>query len=294
VPEGGCYVTVSASSLAHGLIGLVLTSGAARVGVEPFFLDLIAGLEDALAPHRAAVLLLVVPDLDAELATYRRWAAGRPVDAVVVANLVHDDVRPATLAALGLPAVLAGRHASGPRFHRVVTDDAAAMTAAMELLASLGHTVVGRVSGPADLVHTAERSAAMRAAGERLGLRVRVVEADYSARAGVRGVRELLAAAEPPTAVIFDNDVMAVAAEQELIRAGVPVPDRLSLLACDDSPLCELAVPPLSALGTDPHEHGQVLGRALLEALDGAPPRDHAGPPIGIRRRGSLSRADRS
>ena len=82
---------------------MVLTSTAPPVGVEPFILELIAGIEQELAPAGATVLLLVVADLEAELATYRRWAADRTVEAVVVVNLVHDDVRPARLAELGLP-----------------------------------------------------------------------------------------------------------------------------------------------------------------------------------------------
>ncbi len=267
--------------MAGTLIGLVLAGGRARVGVEPFFLDLIAGLEEALQPHGAAVLLLVAPDLDAELAVYDRWARDGTVRAVVVVNLVHDDVRPARLAALGLTAVLAGRH-DARTHHKVVTDDAGAMTAAMRMLAALGHRTIGRVSGPADLVHTTERSAAMLAAGEREGLDVRIVEADYSAQGGIAAIGTLLTVEPVPSAVIFDNDVMAVAAEQHLVRSGVPVPGRLSLLAVDDSPLCELAVPPLSALSIDVHDHGRTLGRAVLEALDGVPPRDHPGPPIRI------------
>ncbi|MDI6099313.1 substrate-binding domain-containing protein [Actinoplanes sp. NEAU-A12] len=269
-----------------GLIGLVLTDSAARVGVEPFFMELIAGMEQALAAHGVTVLLLVVPDLDAELATYRRWAGDRTVSAVVVVNLVHDDVRPARLAELGLPAVLAGR-ADAPGFARVVTDDGGAMTEAVELLVSLGHRAIGRVSGPAELVHTAERTAAMFAAAGRHGVRVHIVEGDYSAESGVRGIRDLLAGDPAPTAVIFDNDVMAVAAEQELSRAAIAVPEQISLLVYDDSPLCELAVPPLSALSIDVHEHGITLARALLAALDGAPPVEHPGPPVRIFHRAS-------
>lgn len=272
------------------LIGLVLTGSAAdRVGVEPFMMELIAGMEEALAPHGITVLVVVVPDLEAELATYRRWAGDRTVEAVVVVNLVHDDPRPGRLADAGLPAVLAGRHHGA--FAKVLTDDAGAMTAAVDLLASLGHRVIGRVSGPADMVHTTERSVAMRSAGDRLGIQVRVVEGDYSAEDGARGMRDLLAGEAPPTAIVFDNDVMALAAEQELIRAGVPVPGRLSLLACDDSPLCELAVPPLSALSIDVHEHGLTLGRAVVATLGGEPPRDYAGPPIRIRGRESTGPA---
>jgi DNA-binding LacI/PurR family transcriptional regulator len=276
------------------LVGMVLTSSAAQVGVEPFFMELIGGMEQELAPTGTSVLLLVVPDLDAELATYRRWAAEGTVAAVVVVNLVHDDERPAELATIGLPAVLAGRYAGPAAFTSVVTDDAGAMTAAMELLHSLGHRIIGRVSGPAELVHTAERSTAMRESGRRLGLDVRIVEADYSADRGASGARELLAVAEPPTAVIFDNDVMAVAAEADLVRAGVQVPRQVSLLACDDSALCELAVPPLSAMSSDVHDHGVAVGRAVREVLTGAPRREHLGPASRILSRDSTGPAPSS
>lgn len=273
------------------LVGLVLTENAARVGVEPFFMELIAGMEQVLAPAGTGVLLLVVADLAAELATYRRWAGEGTVAAVVVVNLVHADVRPERLAALGLPAVLAGRYTGPAQLTGVVTDDAGAIAAAVGLLAGLRHRVVGRVSGPAGLVHTADRSAAMRAAGERLGVQVRIVEADYSAEAGVRATRELLGGRPTPTAVIFDNDVMAVAAEEDLVRSGLRVPDQVSLLAFADSALCELAVPPLSAMSIDAHEHGVSLGGAVLDVLAGAAQRDHAGPPIRMQQRASTGPA---
>lgn len=275
------------------LIGLVLPGNAPRPGVEPFLMELVAGLEEALGPAGASVLLLVASDLPAELATYERWAADATVEVVVVLNLVHDDTRPAHLEELGLPAVLAGRYSGPAALPSVVTDDAGAMSAALELLTALGHRIIGRVSGPAELIHTAERSAAMQSAGHRLGVEVRIVEADYSAEAGVRKARELLATQPAPTAVVFDNDVMAVAAAQDLVRSGVRVPGEVSLLACDDSALCELAVPPLSAMSIDVHEHGVTLGRAVLDVLAGAARRDLPGPAIRIQHRESTGAAPR-
>ena len=277
--------------MSSGMVGLILTASAPRVGVEPFFIELVAGMEEVLAPAGRTVLLLTVEDLAAELATYERWAAEHTVDAVVVVNLVNDDVRPARLEKLGLPAVLAGRYSGPAALSSVVADNAGAISAAMRLLGTLGHRAIGRVSGPVELTHTAERSAAMRASGAELAVRVRIVEADYSAEAGARAARQLLAGPSAPTAIVFDNDVMAVAAEEELVRSGVDVPGRLSLLACDDSTLCELAVPPLSAMSIDVHEHGVVLGTAVLDALAGVPHRVYSAPPIRIRERGSTGPA---
>jgi DNA-binding LacI/PurR family transcriptional regulator len=274
-----------------GMVGLVLTASAPRVGVEPFFIELVAGMDEVLAPAGGAVLLLTVDDLDAELATYGRWAAERTVDAVVVVNLVHDDVRPARLERLGLPAVLAGRYPGPAALSSVVADNAGAIVAAMRLLGELGHRAVGRVSGPVGLTHTAERSAAMLASARELDVDVRIVEGDYSAESGVRAARQLLAEDEAPTAIVFDNDVMAVAAAEELVRSGVDVPGRVSLLAGDDSTLCELAVPPLSATSIDVHEHGGTLGSAVLDVLAGGPHRVYSAPPIRLRQRGSTGPA---
>jgi DNA-binding LacI/PurR family transcriptional regulator len=276
------------------MVGLVLTASAPRVGVEPFFIELVAGMEEVLTPTGSTVLLLTVEDLDAELATYERWAAEHTVDAVVVVNLVDGDVRPARLERLGLPAVLAGRYTGPAALSSVVADNAGAISAAMGLLGQLGHRAIGRVSGPVELTHTAERSAAMRASGERLHVEVCIVEADYSAESGIRAARQLLAGAGAPTAIVFDNDVMAVAAEEELVRSGVDVPGQVSLLACDDSTLCELAVPPLSAMSIDVHEHGVTLGSAVLDVLAGAPHRVYSAPPIRIRERGSTGPAPTS
>jgi len=256
--------------------------------VEPFFMELIAGMEEALRPTGRSVLLLAVADVAAEVATYRRWAQQGTVEAVVVVNLAVGDVRPAALTALGLPTVLAGHHPD-PSYSSVLTDDVGAMRTALALLAAQGHRVVGRIAGPGELVHTRERTACMREEAERLALDVRLVEADYSAAQGAAAALRLLAADRPPTALLFDNDVMAVGALEELVRRRVDVPGRVSLLACNDSALCEMAVPALSALSIDVHEHGLCLGRAVLDLLLDGTHGPRPGPGVQVRERASTA-----
>ena len=64
------------------------------LGVEPFFAEHIAGVEEGLAGQERSLLLHVVPDQHTEIAAYRRWDGGSMVDAVIVVNLVADDPRP--------------------------------------------------------------------------------------------------------------------------------------------------------------------------------------------------------
>ena len=56
-----------------GALGLVMARPASTLGVEPFFMKLLSGIENTLAARLTALLLQVVPDHDAEVEAYRRW-----------------------------------------------------------------------------------------------------------------------------------------------------------------------------------------------------------------------------
>ena len=83
-------------------VGLVLARPARMLGLEPFFMELIAGIEETLAGEGRSLLLHVVPDHEAEIRAYRRWGQGQMVDAVVLVNLVTDDPRLDVLRELGI------------------------------------------------------------------------------------------------------------------------------------------------------------------------------------------------
>jgi DNA-binding LacI/PurR family transcriptional regulator len=53
-------------------VGLVL---ARLLGVEPFFMEFIGGIEERLTSRDLSVLLHIVADHSAEIAAHRRWAA---------------------------------------------------------------------------------------------------------------------------------------------------------------------------------------------------------------------------
>lgn len=277
-----------------GTVGLVVPGPAHRIGVEPYFVELVEGLEEVLHPTGFSVLVLVAPDRESELTAYRRWATDAEVHAVVVVDLVEDDVRPAFLESVGLPYVLAAHLDSPFACTSEIADDATRLAGAVEFLAGLGHRRVGHVSGPAHLVHTAERRTEIARSADRLGLTVHTVEADYTAAAGTRAVAELLGRAQAPTAVVFDNDVMAVAALEHLATTGRRVPDDVSLVSADDSPLCEVSVPPLSAMSLDVHHRGQRLGSAVLAVLAGGDARQPPSPASQVVVRGSTGAPGRT
>lgn len=261
-----------------GAVGLVLARPAHTLGVESFFLQLVSGIQEALSAARTALLFQVVEDLDAECAVYRRWWAERRVDGVLVVDPRTHDPRPELLGRLGLPAVMVGEGdltRAESAVSSVRADDAGAMTRILDHLHGLGHRRIVHVAGLPELAHTARRIEALRTEAALRGLgadRVRSVVTDYSDAEGAAATRRVLAEPDPPTALVYDNDVMAVAGIAVAAELGIPVPGRLSMVAWDDSALCRVTHPRLTALVRDTAAFGRLAAEELLAVLAGRPP----------------------
>lgn len=249
-------------------VGLALRRPVRQLGVEAFYSDFMAGLEEVLTEHGRPFVLQVVPDLDEELDAYHRWAqSGRVAGIVLVDILEQQDPRLDLVDRLGFASVALAHPNDAPDHAVVWVDDEAPMQTAVEYLRELGHTRIGRVSGPDNLAHTVRRTHAFEAVAARLGLDARLEVGDFSGAGGVAAVDRLMAGAKAPTAIVFDNDVMAAAAASALTARGVDVPGELSLLAWDDSVLCRSTVPSLSAMARDIALLGERAGTAILQAL---------------------------
>jgi len=268
--EFGWHPSSAARALSDGkagVLGLIIDRPARTLGIEAFFMQLISGIEAALSDRSIGLLLQVTDDRVSELAAYHRWWAQRSVDGVIVVDLVLDDPRVALLDELQMPAVVVGGPDGLGGLPGVWSDDRAAMTEVVGYLAALGHRRFGRVAGPASLWHTRARTEALRAATERLGLpEPTTVDTDYGIDAGAAATRTLLGRRPRPTVIIYDNDVMAVAVAQEM---GVPIPSGVSMVAWDDSALCQLTHPQLSAVSRDIAGYGSRAADCLLRLVAG-------------------------
>ena len=258
-------------------------------------MQFLRGAEDVLAERGITLLLKVVGDLDEEVATLRRWRETGRVAGVIVADLVPDDQRLNALREIGLPAVVLGPPLLAPGFATVTTDNASTMREAMDYLTGAGHRCIGRVTGPHAFMHTAIRDDAFADAGIRLAIETRTAIGDYTAEGGARATEQLIAATPRPTAIIFDNDVMAIAGLDVIRRAGHSIPEDVAILAWNDSVHCQLATPPLSALLFDLPGYGAQTARVLLDVFDGATDlSEEAEPPQLMERASTLTVRERA
>ncbi|SPE99528.1 LacI family DNA-binding transcriptional regulator [Streptomyces sp. MA5143a] len=262
----------SLSSRRVDVVGLAVCRPARLLGLEPFYMEFVSGVESVLTERSCSLLLRLVRNVDEEMAVQDAWWRGRQVSGSILVDFRADDPRAKSARRLGMPVVAVGHPSLTGGLTSVWTDDATAVSEAVRYLAALGHRRIARVGGAALLGHTAIRTAAVDEAARRLGLAgVRQVTTDFSGEDGARATRSLLSApdGDRPTAILYDNDIMAVAGLSVAAEMGVRVPADVSLLAWDDSQLCRLTRPTLSAMSHDVHGFGAEVARTLFGVIAG-------------------------
>ncbi|MFE6287795.1 LacI family DNA-binding transcriptional regulator [Streptomyces sp. NPDC057877] len=293
--ELGWAPNLTARSLAGSrvdVVGLAVCRPARMLGLEPFYMEFVSGVESVLTEHSCSLLLRLVKNLEEEAGLLDSWWKARQIGGSILVDFRAEDPRVAVAARLGLPVVAVGHPSLTGGLTSVWTDDATAVTEAVRYLTALGHRRIARVGGAAALGHTAIRTAAFEATARELGLTgAAQVATDFSGDAGARATRSLLTAApqDRPTAIVYDNDIMAVAGLSVATEMGLRVPDDVSLLAWDDSQLCRLTHPTLSAMSHDVHGFGAEVARTLFGVITGEGPGSHPVPTPVLTPRGSTA-----
>ena len=186
-------------------------------------------------------------------------------------DLRVDDPRVDELVRLGLPAVVVGGPVENRALPAVWHDEGPVIVEAVQYLAALGHRRVAHVAGVGEFVHTVQRIGRVRARDARARARGRDRRDRLQRREGARATRKLLSSPEPPTAIVFDSDLLAVTGLGVAQQMGFAVPDDLSIVGWDDSLISQVVHPPLTAITRDIEAFGIAATRHLLAAIEGGP-----------------------
>ncbi|MFE6995921.1 LacI family DNA-binding transcriptional regulator [Microbacterium sp. NPDC057659] len=170
----------------------------------------------------------------------------------------------ARLKAVNLPTVMVSARIPELDFPTVSTDDVAAAEQAVLHVHQLGHRRIGLVLGPADHLPSQRKAAGARAALERLGGNLDeglIARGLYSLESGQAGAARLIAAGA--TAIVCASDPLALGAVRAARRAGLRVPQDISVVGFDDSALMGCTEPPLTTV----RQPIEAMGRAAIELL---------------------------
>jgi DNA-binding LacI/PurR family transcriptional regulator len=159
-----------------------------------------------------------------------------------------------------VPVVALARRTRG--VDAVRSDDVAGAVLAMDHLLGLGHRRIlyldgGRAPG------AAERRRGYRRAARAAQLSELTLPGGLTEREGAAAASAMLESPELPSAIFAFNDRCAVGAMDVLIRAGVAVPEQVSVVGFDDSPLAGMAHIDLTTIRQD----SAGLARAAIQRL---------------------------
>jgi LacI family transcriptional regulator len=153
--------------------------------------------------------------------------------------------------------------------HTVVPQNRPAARELARQLHELGHRRFAVLAGPVDLVTARERLSGFLRGLADAGIgpgQVRVVPGAFTRDGGVEASRALLTEGIAATCVFAVNDVMAVGAMSEFRRAGVSIPDDVSIAGFDDIATLRDVAPRLTSVSLPLESMGS---RAVELALTG-------------------------
>lgn len=256
-------------------VGLVISRAPDLLTTDPYFTELIAGMEQELGPLGYGLQLhLIGTDADHEQRLYERLSRERRVDGFILTESRLGDARPGLLHRLHMPGLLVGRPweerpTRGTVESLHVDGQMEAITAAVDHLVALGHRSIASVAGAEDRVHNVLRRRALEEALGRHGLTAHtILTGEFGNAAADRATSRLLQGSRPaPTAVLYANDAMALTGMGTLARRGLRVPEDVSVIGYDDLPIGVWTHPRLTTISQDVQLIGRAAALRLLTAL---------------------------
>lgn len=134
-------------------------------------------------------------------------------------------------------------------------------------LIALGHRRIGFVLGHANYVVSGQRLSGYRQALQRAGIGfdpALIQPGNFDFQSGSTAAETFLAMTAPPTAIFASNDEMAAGVLATAHRAGIAVPDQLSVAGFDDTDLASLVWPALTTIRQPTRDLGFAAADLLL------------------------------
>lgn len=149
----------------------------------------------------------------------------------------------------GIPFARIGSKEQGPGIAMTMGDERLAGLAVDHLI-ELGHTRIAMIAGPEEYSLAGWRIDGWRQAMANADLACDglLQRGDFGFLSGLAAARALLESDNPPTAIIASSDQMALATLDVAQERGLRVPQDLSIVSFDNTPIVRYATPPLTAI----------------------------------------------
>ncbi|WP_375230145.1 LacI family DNA-binding transcriptional regulator [Roseobacter sp. S98] len=250
-----------------------------------FFAEFFKGIEEEARAHGYVLLIGdTSEDAESERAFSDMLLMNKAGGLILNTNGFLEDLLPSDENGVyaGPPVVSCGGHKE-IELPTVRTDDVMGGRLAAGHLIKLGHRDIVQVCGPLQTNGMERRYHGFSQTLKNAGIPLqndRELTGHLSVEYGLEAAQRLLASGDLPTAVFVHNDETATGLLHGLVRAGVRVPEDISVIGYDDMPYAAIFNPGLTSVRLPRREWGQLACRKLIAILNDE---DGADAPVVIR-----------
>jgi LacI family transcriptional regulator len=232
---------------------------------NPFYLEILLSLESIARMRGYEVAVANTDYQPGKLVSSVRLMIGRRVAGLA---LIASELDPALFLELeesGLPVVVCGTGTATGNISIIAMNYVNSMHRVVRYLRSLGHCRLAFVCHDMAVGSAMERKMAfLDATRDFPGLTYTAVANSDDPSGGQQATRQLLASGFRPTAIISENDYMALGVLGAVREHGLRVPEDLSITGYDNIILSEFASPPLTTVDVPRKEIGRMVFEALV------------------------------
>ena len=274
IPAKGTYV--AESSLANtqntgniGFIRCFRRSPLSSINDDVFYPRILAGVEAVISKNGYHCLVQSVNENDFTEQTVAQLT--QKVDGLICCELRSQRFLD-TLRASRLPIVLVSPSLTPSSVDMVEISNREGAVTAVNHLIEHGHRRIAFVGGSPNSRPSKVREAGYIQALRDNGLPVRseyLSSNGWKRTDGCAAMEEILKCDPRPTAVFAASDLLALGAYDAVEKAGLRIPEDISIIGFDNIDMAAEARPALSTIHVRKLEMGQVAARLILEQLTG-------------------------
>ena len=293
IRELNYFPNTQARALVSGrtrLLGLIVSEI-----TNPFFPELIQGFEDIAVENGYEILVSSTNYDPRRMNLCIRRMLERKAEGVAVMTFGIEEPLLDQLADRNIPMVFVDQGPDRDGISLLKVDYHHGIRQGVQHLAALGHRNIAFISGPMRLHSAQSRMAAFQKSLTECGIAINqdwIIEGDHTLEGGIAATEKLLAGSRLPTAVMCSNDMTAIGVLHNAYRAGLRVPDDLSVIGFDDIHITGVMIPPLTSIqmsrtelacaavnalrahveNTSPHREYKIDTRLVVRESTGYPP----------------------
>lgn len=241
-----------------------------------FYPSIIQGIEDYIGQYDYSLILCGSQAQSNKEEHYLNLLMEKRVDGIIIhpQNTPLSDFFKERFTSINIPTICILEGWNELKVPQIIVDNYVGARQAAEYLVELGHKKIALINGPKQLGICHAREAGLKDVLKEKNLTVPDewnINTNFNFPCGCEAMKKILALGEDnrPTAIFVAADIMAIGAIQEARKAGLRIPDDISIIGFDGLFIGEISEISLTTMDQPKYKLGELAAEKLFALING-------------------------